>query len=666
MIEDPRDLRTRTARPQRVLVFDVQPAIDGGRYAVKRVEGDDLDVSCDLVCDGHERVAGVLRVLEPGAASWAELPLSPRGNDRWGASVALDRVGRWKFQVEAWPDEFSTWRHFLRQKVEARQDVGVELRQGAVLVQAAADRAQGDARSALRRAGHELDGADRANRVELALSETIQSLMAANPDRSGATRDGEYDVVVDPLRARFSSWYELFPRSFGKNGRHGTFADVQDVLPYVASMGFDVLYLPPIHPIGRQFRKGPNNALVAGDGDPGSPWAIGAKEGGHKEVHPALGTVEDFRQLVESARGFGLELALDIAFQASPDHPYVTQHPEWFVRRPDGTIQYAENPPKKYQDVYPFDLAGPDWEPLWRELKSVFDVWIDRGVRVFRVDNPHTKPLPFWEYCLNAIKAEHPDVLFLAEAFTRPKLMYALAKIGFSQSYTYFTWRVGSREIAAYVDELVRTEAREFFRPNFWPNIPDILSEHLQHGGRSAFVSRLVLAATASASFGIYGPSFELMEHVARPGAEEYLDSEKYQLREWDLDREASLRPIVKRLNEIRRNNPALQQNQDIAFHHSSNESVIAFSKRCAKSGNVILTVVNLEPGFRHSAWLTLDLAALGSTQGEAFQVHDLLSDARHLWPSERVYVELDPAMPAHVFRVRHRLRSEHQFEYFA
>jgi starch synthase (maltosyl-transferring) len=492
-------------------------------------------------------------------------------------------------------------------------------------------------------------------------------LMRSHADRSAATTlETPLAVTVDPPLARFSAWYELFPRSTGAAGTHGTLHDAEGRLSYIAEMGFDVVYLPPIHPIGRSHRKGPDNSLTAGPADPGSPWAIGSAEGGHKSIHPELGTADDFRHFVKAARGQGLEVALDIALQASPDHPYVQSHPEWFLHRADGSIQYAENPPKKYQDIYPFDLAGPAWESLWLELRGVFLHWIEQGVKVFRVDNPHTKPIRFWQWCIATIKARHPEVIFLAEAFTRPKLMYLLAKVGFSQSYTYFTWRTTAAELTEYVRSLVESEVNEFFRPSFWPTTPDILPEHLQFGTRATFIARAVLAATLSPSWGIYGPAYELQERVAREGAEEYAQNEKYQLRSWDLARPDSLRPVLRRLNHIRRDNPALQRLAGTVFHQTDNELLLCYSRASDDGGNVLLVVVNLDPRNRHSGWISLDLAALEIEEGAAFQVHDLMSDARFLWRGRRTFVSLDPeVMPVHIFRVRRLVRREQNFEYF-
>jgi starch synthase (maltosyl-transferring) len=482
--------------------------------------------------------------------------------------------------------------------------------------------------------------------------------MQRHPDKTHAARYRELEILVERPLAAASAWYELFPRSFGG------LRESEKVLAYVAELGFDIVYLPPIHPIGRAYRKGPDNAPVAGANDPGSPWAIGGPEGGHTSVHPQLGTLADFDHFVGAARARGLEVALDIAFQCSPDHPWVSQHPTWFKLRPDGSIQYAENPPKKYQDVYPFDFESADAASLWAALRDVFVFWCERGVRAFRVDNPHTKPIPFWEWCLREVQARFPDAIFLAEAFTRPHLMYALAKAGFSQGYTYFTWRTTRREFETYLRELVAPPVVDFYRPNFWPTTPDIFPEHLVHGGRAAFVQRLVLAATLGANYGIYGPAFELMEHEPRPGVEELARNEKYQLRTWDLDRADSLRHVIKRVNGIRRDHAAFADMRSLVFHASDNEALLAYSKR--RGDSVVLVVVNMDPFHTHRGWLDLNLAALGVEADHTFQVHDLLSGARFSWRGARNYVEITPDdMPAHVFEVRRFARTENQFEYY-
>jgi starch synthase (maltosyl-transferring) len=475
-------------------------------------------------------------------------------------------------------------------------------------------------------------------------------------------------VSVDRERARFGAWYELFPRSMASEpGRHGTFADVEARLPYVARMGFDVLYLPPIHPIGRAHRKGKNNSVTAEAGDVGSPWAIGGPEGGHTAIHPALGTADDFRRLVAAAKAHGLELALDLAFQCSPDHPWVKEHPEWFRRRPDGSIQYAENPPKKYQDIYPLDFDGPRWRELWAALLDVVLHWTAEGVRIFRVDNPHTKPFRFWEWLIGEARRRHPELVFLSEAFTRPRVTYQLAKAGFTQSYTYFTWRNTKWELEGYLGELTRSEVREFFRPSFWPNTPDILPEPLQHGDRAVFQARLVLAATLAASYGIYGPAYEQLEgRPLGPGREEYLDSEKYEVRHWDLERPGTLVDFIARLNRIRRENPALQSNEGLAFHPVDSPQLVAYSKATPDLDDLVLVVVNLDPHHVHAGWVELPLDPLGLGRSEPYQVHDLLGGGRYVWSGARNYVEVDPRVaPAQIFRIRRRLRTERDFDYF-
>jgi len=489
------------------------------------------------------------------------------------------------------------------------------------------------------------------------------------PDKRLATEsEREYEVVVDPAIARFSAWYEFFPRSTAElPGKHGTFADSEKRLPYIAEMGFNVVYLPPIHPIGTMFRKGRNNNPESQPDDCGSPWAIGSAEGGHKSIHPELGTLEDFHRFVARAKELDLTVALDIAFQAAPDHPYVREHENWFRKRPDGTIQYAENPPKKYQDIYPFDFESEDWAGMWEELKSVFDYWIAQGVTIFRVDNPHTKAFPFWEWLIGEIKSGHPEILFLAEAFTRPKIMYRLAKLGFSQSYTYFPWRNAKGETAAYLTELAQTPVREFFRPNQWPNTPDILTEFLQIGGPAVFGIRLLLAATLGANYGIYGPAFELMEHVpVRRGSEEYLNSEKYEIRHWDLERQDGLRPLITRINEIRKDNAALQNDWSIRFHSTENEQLIGYTKESDDRSNLILVVVNLEPHYTQSGFVTLPLQELEIPLDRGYEAEDLLTGARYLWNGPRNYVELNPAkLPGHILRIHRRLKIETDFDYF-
>jgi starch synthase (maltosyl-transferring) len=652
----------------RAVVESIAPQVEHGRFAVKRIAGDRVEVEADCFADGHDVLACRLRFRHDADAAWQESPMAPLGNDRWRGEFTVTEPGRYRYTVAAWVDAFLSWRHDFARRVDP-DDIVVAVRTGATLVADAATRARGDERRRLRDWARQLgETVDVDAARELALDDTLSALAQRYPDRRFATTyPVEFPLVADRPRAGFSSWYELFPRSTAQAGVHGTFRDCEARLPYIAGMGFDVLYLPPIHPIGRVRRKGANNALTAGAADVGSPWAIGAAEGGHEALHPQLGTLEDFRSLVARAHSLGVEVALDIAFQCAPDHPYVEAHPEWFRHRPDGSVQYAENPPKKYEDIYPFNFETERWPALWEELCGVVTYWIGEGVRIFRVDNPHTKPFAFWEWAIDAIRRSHPDVIFLAEAFTRPKVMHRLAKLGFTQSYTYFTWRNTKHELTEYFTELTRGPGREYFRPNCWPNTPDILPEALQIGARPAFMARLVLAATLCPNYGIYGPAFELQERVPRePGTEEYLDSEKYQLRQWDLDRPDSLAPFVARINAARRDNRALQRDGGLTFLATDNDELICYARVDAERSNAIVVVVNLDPRHAQSGWVSLDLAALGVDPDQPFQVHDLLTDARFAWSGSRNFVLLDPArVPAHVFRVRRRVRSERDFDYF-
>ena len=665
----------------RVVIENIAPQINCGRFPAKRVVGETVEVEADVFTDGHDCVAVTLLCRHESVSEWQSTPMSALGNDRWRARFVVRHLGRYLYTVSAWVDHLESWRRSLAKKVEAGQETELDLQQGAALASAIANRAPAADARRLQEWAQGIADARRARetRVALAQSQGLQEIARKYPDPDIVLEcDPPLIIRVDRERARYSSWYELFPRSASSDPKkHGTFADVEKLLPYVASMGFDVLYLPPIHPIGTTERKGPNNRTRAAAGDPGSPWAIGSRDGGHKDIHPELGTLEDFRHLLAAANAAGIEIALDIAFQSTPDHPYVKDHPEWYLKRPDGTIQYAENPPKKYQDIYPFYFETENWNTLWNELKSVIDHWIGVGVRIFRVDNPHTKPFAFWEWLIGEVQGTHPDVIFLAEAFTRPKVMYRLAKLGFTQSYNYFPWRNTKRELIEYFTELSRPPVSEFFRASLWPNTPDILTEYLQFGGRAGFMVRLVLAATLGASYGIYGPPFELLENRPRePGSEEYLDSEKYQARSWDRDRADSLRALIALLNRIRRENASLQSDRGLKFHDVDNENLIAYSKSgqiegsadaSAAVGDSVLTVVNLDPHHAQSGWLQLDLAALGlPAEGSSFQVHDLLSGARFLWRGARNYVALDPAhSPAHVFRIRRRVRTERDFDYF-
>ncbi len=654
----------------RVVIENITPRIDCGRFPIKRTIGESVVVEADVFTDGHDQVAAVMMYRHDRATEWHRIPLKPIGNDRFRAEFTVQQLGSYQYSVSAWVDHLESWRRGILKKYEARQDIHVDLKTGALIAEGMAERAQGTDAQRLREwAAAIVDTRrDMEARIALTQAESIRELVYLYPDPDIVLNwDSPLEVTVDRERARFSTWYELFPRSAATEpGKHGTFADVEKLLPYVASMGFDVLYMPPIHPVGVTERKGPNNNPKAAPGDPGSPWAIGGAEGGHKAIHPELGTLDDFKRLVANAGEHGIEIALDIAFQTTPDHPYVREHPEWFLKRPDGTIQYAENPPKRYQDIYPFHFESEAGQALANELRSVVEYWISQGIRIFRVDNPHTKPFPFWEGLIGEIRRLRPDVIFLAEAFTRPKVMYRLAKLGFTQSYNYFPWRNTKHELIEYFTELSQPPVSDFFRANLWPNTPDILPEYLQYGGRPGFMIRLVLAATLGASYGIYGPPFELMD--GRPieaGKEEYYDSEKYQIRHWNREDPASLREFIALVNRIRRENAPLQSDRGLKFHGTDNDNLVAYSKTRG-SGDSVLVAVNVDPHHAQSGWLQLDLATLGLPETGTYQVHDLLSGQRFLWQGPRNFVSLDPARgPAHIFRIRQRVRSERDFDYF-
>ncbi len=662
------EMRDRHPTP-RVVIERVWPEVDGGRFAAKRTVGE-IVVEADIFTDGHDALAADLLWRAEADTEWFAEPMAALVNDRWRGSFVAPDVGRYVYSVTAWIDRFETWRRDTAKKHAAGLDVRVESLTGLELLREAAARVDQPDSAVIDAVAMALEHGDVAGVLD---GVPLQDAMRRWGERSSAVSYGRDLVVqVDPERARFSAWYELFPRSCAdKPGRHGSFRDCMRRLPYVADLGFDVVYLPPIHPIGVTSRKGRNNSVTASEGDPGSPWAIGSSDGGHTAIHPELGSADDLGDLVAEADRLGLAVALDLAFQCSPDHPWVREHPEWFRHRADGSIQYAENPPKKYEDIYPLDFESADWSGLWAALRDVVDHWIDHGIRIFRVDNPHTKPFRFWEWLIAGVKRDHPDVLFLSEAFTRPKVMYQLAKLGFSQSYTYFAWRQTKWELTDYLTELTRTDVADYFRPNFWPNTPDILTEQLQIGTRSVFLSRLVLAATLTANYGIYGPAFELLEHDARPGSEEYLDNEKYELRVWDLDSPHTIGPVITRLNQIRRSHRALQHDRTLRFHGTDNDQLLCYSKSerdpaSGDPGDVVLVVVNLDPYHTHAGWVDLDLDALGVDHDVTFQVHDEIGNAHYLWHGARNFVQLDPSsMPAHVMGLRRHVRTEHNFDYF-
>jgi starch synthase (maltosyl-transferring) len=638
----------------RTLIDDVYPEIDGGRYPVKRVVGDTLAVWADIIRDGHDVLSAVILYRPKGAAEWYEAPMRLYDNDRWVGHVPLTENTRVCYTIEAWTDHFASWRADTAKKHEAGQTVTLDLAEGRALVAAAVTLARGADRAVLTRLLRDYDEGDEAARIDLMLSQRLAHVMAHWPNRRDAVRyRRELEVVVDRALARFAAWYEMFPRSQGRaSGASATFDDCIARLPEIAAMGFDVVYLPPIHPIGRVNRKGRDNSLTALPDDPGSPYAIGSSEGGHKAVHHELGGIDGFRRFVAAARGLGMEVALDFAIQCAPDHPWITDHPDWFTFRADGTIKYAENPPKKYQDIVNVDFYNADREALWHELRDVLLYWVAEGVTIFRVDNPHTKPLPFWEWLIRDVQDRYPGTIFLSEAFTRPKMMRALAKLGFTQSYTYFTWRVSKREIIDYGSELAQGPSKEYLRPNFFTNTPDILPLHLQEGGPPAFRIRLVLAATLASAYGIYN-GFELCENRAIPGTEEYLHSEKYEYKVWDWDRLGHIKDDIAKLNSIRRENPALHELTNLRFYPADDEHVLFYGKASADGTNLIFVAVNLDPFASHEAVIEFPLNDMRVAEVETFVARELFTGTEHRWQGPRHRLRLDPEFnPAAIFRI--------------
>lgn len=629
----------------RVIIENIQPVVDGGLYPAKRTVGERVDVTAHIFGDGHDHIRGELLYKKSTAKDWSTVEMLPTFNDEWKGSFTVPEQGRYVFTVKAWIDHFDTWFDGFRKKANAKVEVHLELREGAAF---------------LTRLGHEklakkLEDKNRySENIAWILSPDFAKLVHDNPLRENETQAGaEFLVLVENKKSNFSAWYEFFPRSSSLAGKHGTFQDCIKLLPRVSAMGFDVLYFPPIHPIGKVNRKGKNNNVRSAEGEPGSPWAIGSDEGGHKAVLPALGTLDDFRKLTTEAKKYGIDIAMDIAFQCAPDHPYVTEHPEWFKQRPDGSIQYAENPPKKYQDIYPFNFENDNWKALWEELRSVFFFWIDQGITVFRIDNPHTKPIPFWEWVIDEVHQKNPDVIFLSEAFTRPKIMASLAKVGFTQSYTYFTWRVTKKEIMEYVNELVYGSSRNYFRPNFWPNTPDILPFHLQHQNENSFILRFALAATLSSNYGVYGPSYEFNENTPIEGKEEYYNSEKYEVRHYDWKKTNRMTDIMSLINRARKENDALQSTWNIQFCTVENDNLVAYLKVTDDGLNIIMVVVNLDPNNTQTGYIQVPKERLKLADKINLKLFDLITEERYTWTQDWNYVQLNPhKMPFHLFKV--------------
>ncbi|MDP9353820.1 MAG: alpha-1,4-glucan--maltose-1-phosphate maltosyltransferase [Chloroflexota bacterium] len=652
-----------TAPPSSILIEHLSPELDCGRYPVKREVGDVLRVEADIFKEGHDRIAAVVRYRRWDDSEWLEADMHHVDNDRWAGSFLLPENTRYCYTVQAFSDVFRTWREGLEKKAAAGQDVGSELQEGLEIVAEAMERADEDDRLLFQRTIQAVgEAASQGIAVRLMLGDELDAAMRRHRSRAGAAiYVPELSVVVDRVGARYAAWYELFPRSAGRiPGQSGTFADAVARLPAIKAMGFDVIYFPPIHPIGRINRKGKNNSLVAGPDDPGSPYAIGNETGGHDAVEPSLGTLDDFRVFVEAARSVGMDVALDFAIQCAPDHPWVKDHPDWFYVRPDGTIKYAENPPKKYEDIYPINFETADWRNLWQELKRIVLFWIDQGVTIFRVDNPHTKPTVFWEWLIAEVQQVHPETIFLSEAFTRPKVMKALAKAGFTQSYTYFTWRNFKRELTEYLIELTQSEMAEYFRGNFFTSTPDILPVILQEGGRPAFKMRIALAATLSSVYGMYS-GYELCEATPVPGKEEYLNSEKYEYKVWDWDRPGNIVDFVTAINRMRREHPALHEYDNLRFYPADDDNVVCYGKATADHSDIVVGVVNLDPFQPHEATIHLPVEDFGINSDEQYRATDLLTGETFIWTGGAQHLRLDPhEEPARFFSLQRWARVDY------
>lgn len=641
----------------RAVIENIYPAVEGGKLPIKRVSGERIEVKADIFADGHDIISAQLLHRKKGTTEWTTSEMTLQSNDEWKGFFYTGEEGMYEYAIKAWVDHDLTWLHGFEKKSEAGEKLDVELMIGLKYLREIESMVRDEDR-------HLVDNAirlfsDTSNfykeAVELATGPVFAHLLENYMLIHNATISHTLDLVVERKKAAFSAWYEFFPRSAAPEpGKHGTFKDCERIIPRLAELGYDTLYFPPIHPIGVSHRKGKNNSTTAQPGEPGSPWAIGSAEGGHKAIHPELGTIEDFVHLVQHAKNHGIEIAMDLAYQCAPDHPYVKEHPQWFKWRPDGTVQYAENPPKKYQDVLPINFENDDWKNLWKELKSIVEFWIDKGVNIFRVDNPHTKPFVFWEWLMDEMRREHPQVIFLSEAFTRPKIMARLAKVGFQQSYTYFTWRQTAHELRKYVEELTQTELREYFRPNFWPNTPDILPYYLQRTGHSHSAVRFVLAATLSSNYGMYGPVYELLENDPYPNKEEYHNSEKYEIRHWDWFQDTPMHKLIKKINHIRKENEAFHSTYNITFCETDNDNLLAYLKLTEDKRNIILTVVNMDPAHKQSGWVSLPLHLVDAHEGQEIKLFDLLDEATYRWNRQWNYVELDPRyLPAHIFKIK-------------
>lgn len=653
-----------------MVIEHVQPEIDGGYFPIKRIIGEKVKVTADIFTDGHDQISAALLFRKLGKEKWQFSPMSFVGNDLWSGEFTVEEIGIYEYTIEGWVDHLMTWLKDIQKRFQAQEKIKVDLLSGIPLLERLTQQITLKEGKYISQLISRLKEEEHPEKLITILQDKILTvIIEENPLKNHKTRyPKELKVIVDRKKALFGAWYELFPRSCSPEiNQQGTFLDCEKILPDIANLGFDILYFPPIHPIGKTHRKGKNNAITTQKGDPGSPWAIGDETGGHMAIHPQLGNLNDLHRLIKKAKEYGIEIALDLAFQCSQDHPYIKTHPEWFRWRADGSIQYAENPPKKYEDIVPFDFETGHWQELWQELKKITLYWIEQGIKIFRVDNPHTKPFLFWEWLISQVKEKYPEVIFLSESFTRPKVMYRLAKIGFTQSYTYYTWRNTKYELTEYLNELTNAPIKEYFRPNFWPNTPDILSEYLQLGDRPAFFIRFILAATLSSNYGIYGPPYERFTNQAVSGKEEYLNSEKYEIKQWkNEDIKESTRDFISRINQIRRENPALQMTNNLKFYHVDNDNLLYFGKVSEDLSDIILIVINLDPHYIQSGWVQVPLSEMGIKPDQPFLAQDLLGGDQYIWQGEYNYVELNPQiLPAHILKIKKKLKKETDFDYF-
>ena len=638
----------------RVIIEKVEPTVDSGRFYAKTAEEEIVKISADIFSDGHDVINASFEIKYESQKNWKEFPLIKEEQDNWSATFEVAKPGNYQFRILGWVDHALNWQHNIKRKIDDDQKVTIELLDGVQYLDFVDKKANKSEKQYLSKLAKSFKSEkDYEEAITQATAEELKKLFLKYPHKEFVTKSATFNLFADRKKGVFSSWYEFFPRSAGKGLTHGTFKDCENVLPEVAKMGFDVVYFPPIHPIGEDFRKGKNNTTKALKGDVGSPWAIGGKAGGHKDIHPELGSLADFKALIKKANSLGIEIAMDYALQCAPNHPYVKEHPQWFKWRPDGTVQYAENPPKKYQDILPISFETSDWKNLWEELKSILEYWIAQGIKIFRVDNPHTKAFVFWEWVIAEIKKQHPEVLFLSEAFTRPAVMHQLAKLGFSQSYTYYTWRNNKYELSEYMQELTKGKGKNYFRPNFWLNTPDINPYNLQGGNENLFLTRFFMAATLSSNYGMYGPFYEQIVHEAMPGKEEYLNSEKYEIKDWDFTKTNKLKELVKLVNGYRKENRALQSTLNFEECKIENEQIFAYFKYHHPTENYLLMVVNLDPYHTQSGWVQLPLKQLGGKEGDTFLMEDLLTSNSYYWEKEWNFVELNPhVIPFHLFKI--------------